>query len=330
LCARKLVSAHPDLFLRNLPLMAASLQGRTQLEFHMFKSRNHLSVLTIFLGLLGLARPLVFHQDHAASLSQALSSYIEMCSAYFDRRESFFGLIDRLVTFLISWISHGGSTSAQASKFLSGNCGVLVALSSAPGTDKMESLRTLMSFSFNSRQQADNNTSRLVRFTAPEDLLHAQLLHTSDNPMNRDTEYLYNDFVNCDSTEKLSGLLADLLDWSMSKPEMLAHFQDELVYNISHCNSGVRKGTYSCLMRLLRFNPSVWPAVLPKYLMALESCEEGVVGSALKHLPGMTVVCQESAGEILTAVFRLGLFGQIDVTGSLSQTLSTLNMQIGN
>jgi len=332
LCARKLVSAHPDLFLRNLPLLAASLQGRTQLEFHLFKSRNHLSVFTIFLGLLVLVpRPLVFHPDHATSLALALTSYLEMCSVYFDRRESFFGLIDRLAAFLTSWISQGGSASAQASKFLSGNCGVLVALSTAPGTDKMESLRTLMSFSFNSRQQqADSETSRLVGFRAPEDVLHAQLLHTSDTPMSRETEYLYKDFLACDSTDQLSGLLTDLLDWSMSKPEMLAHFQDELVFNISHSNQGVRKGAYSCLMRLLRFNPTIWPAVLPKYLMALESCEEGVVSSALKHLPGMTVVCQENAAEILTTVFRLGLFGQIDVASSLSQTLSTLNMQIGN
>ena len=60
----------------------------------------------------------------------------------------------------------------------------------------------------------------------------------------RDTEYLYNDFVNCDSTEKLSGLLADLLDWSMSKPEMLAHFQ-VIFTSFSHCINWVRKGAYS-------------------------------------------------------------------------------------
>ena len=49
LCARKLACAHPVLFLRNLPLLASSLQGRTQFDFGIFRSRNHLTLFNITL-----------------------------------------------------------------------------------------------------------------------------------------------------------------------------------------------------------------------------------------------------------------------------------------
>ena len=38
ICARKLASAHPGLFLRNLPMLSSSLRGRTNLEFVVFRS----------------------------------------------------------------------------------------------------------------------------------------------------------------------------------------------------------------------------------------------------------------------------------------------------
>ena len=49
--ARKLVSSHPALFLRNLPLLASSLQGRTHLDFPVFRSRSG------FLAILWLLMP---------------------------------------------------------------------------------------------------------------------------------------------------------------------------------------------------------------------------------------------------------------------------------
>jgi hypothetical protein len=45
-----------SLFVRNLSLLASSLQGRTQYEFPLFRSRNHLTLFSIAMGLLELAR----------------------------------------------------------------------------------------------------------------------------------------------------------------------------------------------------------------------------------------------------------------------------------
>ena len=45
ICARKLASAHPGLFLRNLPMLSSSLRGRTRLEFVVFRSALHATCL---------------------------------------------------------------------------------------------------------------------------------------------------------------------------------------------------------------------------------------------------------------------------------------------
>ena len=61
--ARKLASCHPLLTLRNLPLVAASLKGRTEYDFSFFRSRNHMTLYNISLGVLELLKPFVFRQE---------------------------------------------------------------------------------------------------------------------------------------------------------------------------------------------------------------------------------------------------------------------------
>ena len=61
--ARKLASCHPLLMLRNLPLVAASLKGRTEYDFSFFRSRNHMTLYNISLGVLELLKPFVFRKE---------------------------------------------------------------------------------------------------------------------------------------------------------------------------------------------------------------------------------------------------------------------------
>ena len=94
-CARKLASAHPTLFLRNLPLLSSSLRGRTQFEFPVFRSGNHLTLFTIVLGLLELSRPQIFLARYIKHLEDAMGCYMDMVDAFLFKRDSFFGIIDR-------------------------------------------------------------------------------------------------------------------------------------------------------------------------------------------------------------------------------------------
>ena len=92
------MSSHPVLFLRNLPLLSSSLRGRTQFEFPVFRSGNHLTLFTIVLGLLELSRPQIFLARYIKHLEDAMGCYMDMVDAFLFKRDSFFGIIDRLVS----------------------------------------------------------------------------------------------------------------------------------------------------------------------------------------------------------------------------------------
>jgi len=87
-------------FLGNLPLIAASLKGRTQYDFSFFRSRNHMTLFTRCLGIMELLVPYIFKPEHMAPLQEALLSYFDMLEAYFSRKESMYGLVDKFVCFL--------------------------------------------------------------------------------------------------------------------------------------------------------------------------------------------------------------------------------------
>eukprot|EP00088_Acartia_fossae_P042236 TRINITY_DN4429_c0_g1_i1.p1 TRINITY_DN4429_c0_g1~~TRINITY_DN4429_c0_g1_i1.p1 ORF type:complete len:653 (-),score=134.54 TRINITY_DN4429_c0_g1_i1:209-2167(-) len=352
-CARKLMSAHPDLFLRNLPLLVASLQGRTQLEYLPFRIQNHLSLFTIALGLLELARPQIFAPQHSQHLQTGLACFIQMCEAYFSRKDAFYGLIDRFVNFLNTWLARGGKTAADATNFLNTHCQVLIRMASTHGTDKMASLRYLMSCSFSSMEHQKPESESLSSTTATNDIsmksegkegveintekddislqIAASATPSAANQrVDKEVELLMAGINNADSSDSLANSLQDVLKASMSKPEILTHFQEELCYNICHDRENVRSLAYTCVLRMLRQMPRVWRAVLPAYIGALQCEDQGIIDSALKNLPDLAIICQEEADHLLTTVFRLGLYGgRVSVTSYLSDAINLLNNQIG-
>ena len=71
----------------------------------MFRSGNHLTLFTILLGLLELARPHVFLARHSKHLGDAMGCYMDMLDAFLFRRDSFFGVIDRLMIIIVISVS---------------------------------------------------------------------------------------------------------------------------------------------------------------------------------------------------------------------------------
>jgi len=323
LCARKLMSSHPILFLRNLPLLASSLQGRTHFEFPIFRSRNHLTLFTILLGLLELGRPHIFLPRYSEFLETALSCYVDMFQAYFPRRESFIGVIDRSVQLLASWQEAGGQAGNRAATFLRKHSNILLRLHSAPGTGKIASLKSLMSTvslhgqTMDSQEQGSGASSTLPHYCPPDtiDVEIGQLL---------------TDLSSYDSTDRLVSIMHDIQSASLPRPAILIHFQEELVYHLTHASTQVRSSAYNLLLRHLKHRPECWSALLPGYMAALECGEEGVVDSALNHLPEFAVLGQENVGRLLSSVFKLGIFTNINTTQHITSAISMLNMQAGN
>jgi integrator complex subunit 1 len=334
LAARKLVSAHPALFLRNLPLLASSLQGRTHLEFPVFRSRNHLTLFTVHLGLLELARPHLWLPSCQQSLEAALGCYIEMVQAYFPRRDAFYYTIDRLVQLLASWQAAGGAAATRAAAFLSRHAATLLRLHSAPGTCKMESLRGLAAGLAPALHARPAEEARHREDAAPRPAARAL-----PEPLEPDLVRLLAD-LQAAEPDRLLPLLQELQGAANPRPAVLGHFQDELTYHLSSPQAQVRGLAYTLVLKQLKQQPGCWASVLPAYKAALGSGQEDRVEAALQHLPEFAVLAQQKvssvspslppqAGELLAYVFRLGIYSNVAATQHINAAIARLNMQAG-
>jgi integrator complex subunit 1 len=78
--------------IRQLPLLAAVLGGRTQLTIGEMRHRNLLLLFTHVLGLLELLQPQIFHRNH--------TSLPAILQAYFSLFRVSFGVLILLVLFM--------------------------------------------------------------------------------------------------------------------------------------------------------------------------------------------------------------------------------------
>lgn len=101
LCARKLTAEHPNLVIRQLPMLAGSLKGRAQYDWNVIKNRGHLLLFGQILGLLELLEPIVFQQTEP--LCTLLDSFFLLLK-YHGQIKDLTPMLNRLVIFLQNWM----------------------------------------------------------------------------------------------------------------------------------------------------------------------------------------------------------------------------------
>lgn len=101
-CARKLTATHPELVLRQLPMLAGSLKGRAQYDWVVLKSRGHLMLFQQVLGLLELLQPKVFQQT--VVLGEIMDSYFKLLQVHGFMKD-LTSLVGRIVAFLQNWMT---------------------------------------------------------------------------------------------------------------------------------------------------------------------------------------------------------------------------------
>ena len=171
-------------------------------------------------------------------------------------------------------------------------------------------------------------------------IVRAQPQESLDSELAR----LLNDLQSAEP-ERLVPLLQDLVGISNPRPGVLTHFQDELAYHITSAVPQVRSLAYTLILKHLKHQPGSWEKTLPAYMAALASVEKDIVEAALAHLPEMTVICQQKvrlksylanplhfehisqAGELLSAVFRLGIYSNVPATQHINAAIARLNVQ---
>lgn len=77
ICARKMAAVHPLLVLRQLPMLASSLMGRSHSSFSQFKAGHHLNLFIQIMGLLELLQPHLFNDEHRPALENTLENYFQ-------------------------------------------------------------------------------------------------------------------------------------------------------------------------------------------------------------------------------------------------------------
>lgn len=101
LCTRKLAATHPELVLRQLPMIAGSLRGRAQFDWSVLKSRGHFVLFGQVLGLLELLQPHVYQKCDI--LCNILDSYF-LLLRYHGTMKELNHIVARIVAFLQNWM----------------------------------------------------------------------------------------------------------------------------------------------------------------------------------------------------------------------------------
>ncbi|KAK4876341.1 hypothetical protein RN001_012763 [Aquatica leii] len=304
LCARKLAATHPELVLRQLPMLAGSLRGRAQYEFPVLKSRGHLLLFGQILGILELLQPIVFEQKE--SLCSILDSFFLLLQYHGHAKDITF-ILNRIVTFLQNWMT---KDVKSALKYLQKHGQLLNELQLS-----QPSVRPLLSSV--SLPVQDQN--------APSEILVGTATPPTPEPLPQQWPAL---LASLQSQDVLPSL-QELDHITSKKPQLLQHISQYLYACLDSSSNNVRSLSLLLVIRLLRYNPKESAEVLPIVLMCLNNKNSDVVASILDRLPELVTAMQEHAKVILTRVFQLAVKSNVNAIPSLTKSVSLLNLQYG-
>ncbi|GJQ80376.1 hypothetical protein Trydic_g12239 [Trypoxylus dichotomus] len=306
LCTRKLAATHPDLVLRQLPMIAGSLRGRAQYDWTVLKSRGHFVLFGQILGLLELLQPYVFQKPDA--LCNILDSYFLLLKYHGTMKELNY-IVSRTVNFLQNWMV---KDIKNALKYLQQNGHVLNDIQIS-----QPSVRPLLStVSFPATDQSSSTEQILVgTATAP-----------APDPLPQHWPAIVGSLQSHDPLPALQ----DLDHMSNKKPQLLQNVSQHLYNALSSLNSLVRNLSLNLVLKLLKHNPNASSEALPSILCCLENRNADVVESIINRLPEIVVTMQEHALVILTRVFQLGVNSHINANTGICKSIALLNLQSGS
>ncbi|KAF5278356.1 hypothetical protein FQA39_LY05845 [Lamprigera yunnana] len=304
LCTRKLASTHPELVLRQLPMLSGSLRGRAQYEFSVLKNRGHLLLFGQILGILELLQPFIFEQRE--SLCSILDSFFLLLQ-YHGNAKEITSILNRIVTFLQNWMT---KDVKSALNYLQKHGQLLNELQlSQPGVRPLLSSVSL--------PVQDQN--------APSELLVGTATPPVPEPLPQQWPAL---LASLQSEDVLPGL-QELDHLTSKKPQLLQHVAQYLYVCLDSSSSTVRSLALLLVVRLLRYNPKESREALPTILMCLNHNNSDVVTSILDRLPDLVTTMQEYAKVILNRVFKLAIKSNVNAVTSITKSIAVLNLQYG-
>uniref|UniRef100_A0A673K7H9 Integrator complex subunit 1 n=1 Tax=Sinocyclocheilus rhinocerous TaxID=307959 RepID=A0A673K7H9_9TELE len=317
LACRKLAVSHPVLLLRHLPMITALLHGRIHLNLQEIRQQNHLTFFSDVLVVLELLQPLVFHSDHQRALQDCLLSFIKVLQNF--KRSSRMPIINKFVQFIQKYITHD---AASAVPFLQKHSDVLQGLSTEnPDLVQLKSLLaglTLPSLSLTlciSAEDSSSGSLPLVNIAASMPLTAADM-----------TKCLKK-ISKGEAIEDVFEGLTEVDEKSKRNPEIIQYFVNDLQRLMSSPEEVCRNMAFSLALRCIQNIPSMAAEFLPTFMYCLGSGNFDVVQTALRNLPEYVLLCQEHADILLHKAFLVGIYGQIDTSSMIAESMKVLRME---
>ncbi|XP_056018068.1 integrator complex subunit 1-like isoform X2 [Ostrea edulis] len=310
IACRKLASQHPLLMLRQLPLIAALLKGKTQFTFGEMRHKNYLLLFTHILGLMETLQPHIYRRDYTA-LADVIHSYFSLISAH-AKGKQLGPIIHKYIKFLYQYTTH---EPQQSSIILQKYVNLLSGISTMyPELSVLKSLLAGLTLS----RQSESNQGNVASVTQPRS--------TSPWTVGQLTPFLDRLHMATDSEDILE-VLTDLDETSKRKVDILEHFIGDLKKLLLHASDTARNTAYSLVMRYIRHNPRASEQFVGSFLHCFDSENPDIITSALKNLPEFCVLCQDHADEILQKSFIVGTTTAIETSSFISETLQLLNLE---
>ncbi|KAG8433017.1 hypothetical protein GDO86_017329 [Hymenochirus boettgeri] len=324
MACRKLAVAHPLLLLRHLPMIAALLHGRVHLNFQEFRQQNHLTFFTHVLGILELLQPQVFHSEHQEALWDCLLSFIKVLQNYRKFSRTLAGFISKFVHFIHKYITCDVQTAVT---FLQKNSDPLHALSSENSDLTMlKSLLAGLSLPSRSGAQEKNADEEKDDESVPGSLPLVNVSMFTPLTAAEMAPYLKR-ISRSQTVEDIMQVLNDIDEMSKRRPEILSFFASDFQRLMSSTEESCRNSAFSLALRSIQCNPSIAVDFLPTFMYCLGSRDFEVVQTALRNLPEYTLLCQEHAAVLLHRAFLVGMYGQMDTSPQISDSLKVLHME---
>lgn len=337
IATRKLAATHPELMLRQLPMMASLLHSRSGMGTLVFGTRNHASFFVHMLGTLELLVPHLFLDIRVPALNDILDVYVDafQCHIHYMRnheRERIMGLLNRFLLLVHQYVYHNPSAARQ---WVQKHHGAMQDVSGV--FPDLLSLKTLLAGTCILRlhPEGNENTPESIG-SEPGPSTRSSVVRPVSQPLgfskggsSRDLRSLL-DKDSVDPEEILSAL-KDLDVVAVRKPEVLEAYQDELQCivltstNISCCSLA-----FKLLLQSIKNNPKTAGQFISGYLQCLASDRRDLVLLVLDHLPEFVVLAQEHGSMLLQKAFQVGISTNVNSAVPITDTLLLLNMQYGN
>uniref|UniRef100_A0A671REW8 Integrator complex subunit 1-like n=1 Tax=Sinocyclocheilus anshuiensis TaxID=1608454 RepID=A0A671REW8_9TELE len=311
LACRKLAVSHPVLLLRHLPMITALLHGRIHLNLQEIRQQNHLTFFSDVLVVLELLQPLVFHSDHQRALQDCLLSFIKVLQNF--KRSSRMPIINKFVQFIQKYITHD---AASAVPFLQKHSDVLQGLSTEnPDLVQLKSLLAGLTLPVKSAEDSSSGSLPLVNIAASMPLTAADM-----------TKCLKK-ISKGEAIEDVFEGLTEVDEKSKRIPEIIQYFVNDLQRLMSSPEEVCRNMAFSLALRCIQNIPSMAAEFLPTFMYCLGSGNFDVVQTALRNLPEYVLLCQEHANILLHKAFLVGIYGQIDTSSMIAESMKVLRME---